>query len=109
MERGDGTGLQSSNGYQQVPIVIESQDNKGARPVQSSSKLNIPQIHDAGSFEREIIDIRSYLSQSRSNMSPFARSSSYRSQYGRPHNNIEVNSNVYLVRFYLVTVDDIIN
>ncbi|KAL0883780.1 hypothetical protein ABMA27_015876 [Loxostege sticticalis] len=90
LERADGTGVQSSNGYQQVPIVIESQDNKSARPVQSSSKLNIPQIHDMGSFEREIIDIRSYLSQSRSNMSPFARSSSYRSQYGRPHNNIEV-------------------
>ncbi|RVE46165.1 hypothetical protein evm_009169 [Chilo suppressalis] len=92
LERGDGAGIQSSNGYQQVPIVIETQDNKSAKPVQmqSSSKLNIPQSHDIGSFEREIIDIRSYLSQSRSNMSPFARSSSYRSQYGRPHNNMEV-------------------
>ncbi|KAL4713529.1 hypothetical protein ACJJTC_007767 [Scirpophaga incertulas] len=89
LEQGDATVLQSTNGYQQVPIVIESQDNKTARPVQSGSKLNIPPIHDAGSFERETIDIRSYLSQSRSNMSPFARSSSYRSQYGRPHN-IEV-------------------
>ncbi|CAH0759082.1 unnamed protein product [Diatraea saccharalis] len=91
LERGDNAGIQSSNGYQQVPIVIESQDNKFAKPVQvqSSSKLNIPQSHDMGSFEREIIDIRSYLSQSRSNMSPFARSSSYRSQYGRPQNNIE--------------------
>lgn len=91
LERGDvSPSVPSSNGYQQVPIVIESQDNK-SRPVQSSSRLNIPPIiHDVASFEREIIDIRSYLSQSRSNMSPFARSSSYRSQYGRS-NNIEVN------------------
>ncbi|XP_075972755.1 adenylyl cyclase 13E [Anticarsia gemmatalis] len=89
LERNDvGAGVQSSNGYQQVPIVIESQDNK-SRPAQSSSKLNIPHSQDMASFEREIIDIRSYLSQSRSNMSPFARSSSYRSQYGRS-NNIEV-------------------
>lgn len=89
LERGDAvTGLQSSNGYQQVPIVIESQDNKSR---QSAIKLNLPPLgHDMASFEREIIDIRSYLSQSRSNMSPFARSSSYRSQYGRS-NNIEVN------------------
>lgn len=89
LERGDGPGPQSNNGYQQVPIVIESQDNKSARPVKSSSKLHIPLTHEMASFEREIIDIRSYLSQSRSNMSPFARSSSYRSQYGRT-NNIEV-------------------
>ncbi|KAH9640639.1 hypothetical protein HF086_000583 [Spodoptera exigua] len=90
LERGDtAAGTQSSNGYQQVPIVIESQDNK-SRPAQSTIKLNIPPLsHDMASFEREIIDIRSYLSQSRSNMSPFARSSSYRSQYGRS-NNIEV-------------------
>ncbi|XP_050677070.1 adenylate cyclase type 9 [Leptidea sinapis] len=77
----------TNNGYHQVPIVIESHETK-SRPLQSSSKLNIPQHPDAASFEREIIDIRSYLSQSRSNMSPFARSSSYRSQYGRP--NVEI-------------------
>ena len=92
LERGDVVSGLSSNGYQQVPIVIESQDNK-SRPAQSIIKLNLPPLcHDMASFEREIIDIRSYLSQSRSNMSPFARSSSYRSQYGRS-NNIEVNTN----------------
>ncbi|CAH2091830.1 unnamed protein product [Euphydryas editha] len=84
MERGDD--MQLNNGYQQVPIVIESQDK--CKPMQSNSKLNIPHNNDMISFEKEIIDIRSYLSQSRSNMSPFARSSSYRSQYGRP--NLEV-------------------
>ncbi|CAG9090219.1 unnamed protein product [Plutella xylostella] len=84
---GDGDAGLTSNGYHQVPIVIESQDNKA--PLQSATKLNIPQPHQSASFEREVIDIRSYLSQSRSNMSPFARSSSYRSQYGRP-NNIEI-------------------
>lgn len=89
LERGDADPLQSTtNGYQQVPIVIESQDNKNIH-TQSISKLNVPQNQDVASFDREIIDIRSYLSQSRNNMSPFARSSSYRSQYGRPHN-IEV-------------------
>ncbi|XP_023950068.2 adenylate cyclase type 9 [Bicyclus anynana] len=86
VERGQET-VQSNNGYHQVPIVIESQDNK-SKPVQSSSKLNCPPNQEMASFEKEIIDIRSYLSQSRSNMSPFARSSSYRSQYGRP--NIEI-------------------
>lgn len=90
LERGDGdTGAQSNNGYHQVPIVIESEDSRPSRPMQSYSKLNIPQSQDASSFEKEIIDIRSYLSQSRSNMSPFARSSSYRSQYGR-QNTIEL-------------------
>ncbi|XP_013138530.1 PREDICTED: adenylate cyclase type 9 [Papilio polytes] len=84
LERGDENATQSNNGYHQVPIVIESQDSK-QRPVQSSSKIHVPQGQDMASFEREIIDIRSYLSQSRSNMSPFARSSSYRSHYGRPN------------------------
>lgn len=98
LERGDvSAGFQSSNGYQQVPIVIESQDNKN-RPAQSSSKVNLPQSQDIASFEREIIDIRSYLSQSRSNMSPFARSSSYRSQYGRP--NCEVMTLIRLTLTY---------
>ncbi|XP_041973413.1 adenylate cyclase type 9 [Aricia agestis] len=73
-----------NNGYHQVPIVIESQEK--AKP--SSSKLQVSYHRETVSFEREIIDIRSYLSQSRSNMSPFARSSSYRSQYGR--SNMEV-------------------
>lgn len=101
LEQGDtAAGTQSSNGYQQVPIVIESQDNK-SRPAQSTIKLNIPPLsHDMASFEREIIDIRSYLSQSRSNMSPFARSSSYRSQYGRS-NNIEVN---IITFFYSIVI-----
>lgn len=86
LERGEGTPLPSNNGYRQVPIVIESHDNKASRPVSPArSKLNIPESQEMVSFEKEIIDIRSYLSQSRSNMSPFARSSSYRSQYGRPH------------------------
>ncbi|XP_032511663.2 adenylate cyclase type 9 [Danaus plexippus] len=82
VERGDDC-VQSNRGYHQVPIVIEAQEKRN----QNSSKLNLPNNHETA-FEREVIDIRSYLSQSRSNMSPFARSSSYRSQYGR--NNTEV-------------------
>lgn len=95
LARGD---TQTSNGYQQVPIVIESQDNKTTRP--TSSKLHIPLNPDMVSFEKEIIDIRSYLSQSRCNMSPFARSSSYRSQYGRP-TNIEVSFGVIFFEAFL--------
>lgn len=90
MERGDDTQL--NNGYQQVPIVIESQEK--CKPMQSNSKLNTPHNNDMVSFEKEIIDIRSYLSQSRSNMSPFARSSSYRSQYGK--SNLEVSISISL-------------
>lgn len=88
VERGQ-EAVQSNNGYHQVPIVIESQDAK-SKPAQSSSKLSCPPNNEAAPFEKDILDIRSYLSQSRSNMSPFARSSSYRSQYGR--SNIEVSS-----------------
>lgn len=86
----DETANQLNNGYHQVPIVIESQD-KCSKPLQCSSKLNIPISREVASFEKEIIDIRAYLSQSRSNMSPFARSSSYRSQYGR-QNTIDVSN-----------------
>ncbi|CAG4940401.1 unnamed protein product [Colias eurytheme] len=84
VESGDGA-IQSNNGYHKVPIVIESHDAKCVRPLQSSSKINNIRNQEMALFEKEIIDIRSYLSQSRSNMSPFARSSSYRSQYGRPN------------------------
>lgn len=94
IERGE-TVNQLNNGYHQVPIVIESQDNNRSKPIQSSSKLNVPISREVASFEKEIIDIRSYLSQSRSNMSPFARSSSYRSQYGR-QNTIDVSKPISL-------------
>lgn len=85
LDRGDI--VQSSNGYHQVPTVVESQDNRlGLPPV--APRVCLQRSSEIASFE-EIIDIRSYLSQSRSNMSPFGRSSSYRSQYGRP-NTVEV-------------------
>ncbi|XP_075156524.1 adenylyl cyclase 13E isoform X2 [Haematobia irritans] len=90
------------NGYQQLPVVIE---NSKA----NSNMLEIPQkpmLHhvatstgisscvnrspDASccspgqySMFDDIIDIRSYISQSRSDISPFGRSGSYRSQCGR--------------------------
>ncbi|XP_058977987.1 adenylate cyclase type 9 isoform X1 [Musca domestica] len=90
------------NGYQQLPVVIE---NAKSNP----NMLEIPQkpmLHhvatstgicssvnrspDASccspgqySMFDDIIDIRSYISQSRSDISPFGRSGSYRSQCGR--------------------------
>lgn len=90
------------NGYQQLPVVIE---NNKSNP----NMLEIPQkpmLHhvatstgicssvnrspDASccspgqySMFDDIIDIRSYISQSRSDISPFGRSGSYRSQCGR--------------------------
>lgn len=79
------TGIEpviGNNGYHQVPIVIESQDVRTASICQSNNRLTVDPMPQTSSFDKEIIDIRSYLSQSRSNM-PFARSSSYRSQYGR--------------------------
>lgn len=82
------------NGYQQLPILIET-----SKP--PCNKLDIP--HKAGhmlpnsvkspdgsccspsqhSMFDDVIDIRSYISQSRSDISPFGRSGSYRSQCGR--------------------------
>lgn len=80
------------NGYQALPIVIES-------PCPNSNTLDVPHriAHcplatsrspdscspAAHSMFDEIIDVRSYISQSRSDISPFGRSASYRSQCGR--------------------------
>lgn len=82
------------NGYQQVPLLIET--------TKPTCTLDIPQRpgHTASasmikspdgsccspgqhSMFDDIIDIRSYISQSRSDISPFGRSGSYRSQCGR--------------------------
>lgn len=90
----DGTTIEnnvisSSNGYQQVPIVIETTEADSARPSDSSNpnKLSVDVCSQrnstASAYESDILDIKSYISQSRSDVSPFARSSSYRSQYGR--------------------------
>ncbi|XP_017465365.1 PREDICTED: adenylate cyclase type 9 [Rhagoletis zephyria] len=92
------------NGYHQLSVVVES-----SKPSLTSNTLEIPQKpmlqHAAtstgishnfvrspdgsccspGQFSMfdDIIDIRSYISQSRSDISPFGRSGSYRSQCGR--------------------------
>uniref|UniRef100_A0A7G3AC91 Adenylate cyclase type 9 n=1 Tax=Lutzomyia longipalpis TaxID=7200 RepID=A0A7G3AC91_LUTLO len=73
------------NGYQQVPVVVETP----AAP--ATHTLDIPRVTTSGSncspsqcsmFD-DIIDVRSYISHSRSDISPFGRSGSYRSQCGR--------------------------
>lgn len=86
------------NGYYQLPVVMET-------PRQSCHMLEIPSNHhhssnssspkDRDNFNEnsgqysmfdDIIDVKSYISQSRSDISPFARSGSYRSQCGRSPN-----------------------
>lgn len=100
------------NGYQQLPIVIETpcppticnNNNTLDVPTQhrlirsnSNTKSNYANgsvcngagvVGDNSSISQnsmfdDIIDIRSYISQSRSDISPFARTGSYRSQCGR--------------------------
>lgn len=79
------------NGYQKLPIVIEtlcSNSNSLDVPIRSLNSRspdnsNSPQQH---SMFDDIIDVRSYISQSRSDISPFGRSGSYRSQSGRSPN-----------------------
>jgi adenylate cyclase 9 len=115
--------LLDQNGYQQIPIVIETTMatpkmtvpsaavNTASRP--SCHTLEIPTHHvnlfrtssakchssnnnnnhcdnnssvvSQNSVFDDVIDIRSYISQSRSDLSPFNRSGSYRSQSGRTH------------------------
>lgn len=88
----DGLIVSSPNGYQQVPIVIETSETDVTKPVDSlnPNKLSVDVCSQrnstASAYESDILDIKSYISQSRSDVSPFARSSSYRSQYGRTTN-----------------------
>ncbi|XP_016949189.3 adenylate cyclase type 9 [Drosophila biarmipes] len=102
MQNGNGCG------YQQLPVLVESSihrtqtlDIPPARPVLhhaatstalASSVLRSPEAGGSGggccspgqySMYDDIIDVRSYISQSRSDISPFGRSGSYRSQCGR--------------------------
>ncbi|XP_016973470.1 adenylate cyclase type 9 isoform X1 [Drosophila rhopaloa] len=101
MQNGNGCG------YQQLPVLVESShrtqtlDIPPARPVLhhaatstalASSVLRSPEAGVSGggccspgqySMYDDIIDVRSYISQSRSDISPFGRSGSYRSQCGR--------------------------
>lgn len=86
------------NGYYQLPVVMET-------PRPSCHMLEIPSNHhhssnssspkdrdhfneNSGQYSMfdDIIDVKSYISQSRSDISPFARSGSYRSQCGRSAN-----------------------
>lgn len=68
-------------GYQQVPLLT-SADN--------DINQNAPQTHENGAPEGDdssvnITDLRSYISQSRCDVSPFSRTGSHRSE--RTHNN----------------------
>ncbi|CAH1996279.1 unnamed protein product [Acanthoscelides obtectus] len=73
-------------GYQQVPAIIEANGKKETSP------LSVINTTDPEDVIKETIDIKSYISQSRSDIgqfeySPnadFMRGGSYRSQYGRP-------------------------
>ncbi|XP_049822656.1 adenylate cyclase type 9 isoform X2 [Aethina tumida] len=83
----------ADGGYQQVPTIIES----GHNAKKKESVISVPDQSE-GEDQSANIDIKSYISQSRSDMlglsdyspgvaSDFIRVGSYRSQYGRPTNN----------------------
>nr|CAI5862287.1 unnamed protein product [Callosobruchus analis] len=73
-------------GYQQVPAIIEANGKN------DTSALSVIKTTDPDDLNKEPIDIKSYISQSRSDIGQFEYSSnadfmrggSYRSQYGRP-------------------------
>lgn len=95
---GGGGGDGENCGYTQIPVVlIESEENPGHSEIgrglemllsssgksaspKSANGSNVGNISRTSSLFDDVIDIRSYISQSRSDISPFARSASYRSQ-----------------------------
>lgn len=89
----EDSGTSSGVGYHQVPTIIETL-NGGRKP--EGSWANVSQCD----FEeqKDVIDIKSYISQSRSDITPydygagefshFIRTGSYRSQYGRSPNEL---------------------
>ncbi|XP_038112207.1 adenylate cyclase type 9 [Culex quinquefasciatus] len=92
----------SSGGYQQLPIVIvtprpschtlevatcsvqgsggRSRDREGSKSLSAGCGGGAGDSLSQNSVFDDIIDVRSYISQSRSDISPFARTGSYRSQ-----------------------------
>lgn len=107
----DGVAMYEENslnpsGYRQVPTIIETQNVTTLLepPSNGNSWLNVSQIDEEkqnGFFiddQKDVIDVKSYISQSRSDISPydfspnefsnFLRTGSYRSQYGRSPNEL---------------------
>lgn len=99
--------LGDESGYQQVPTIIETQTVCMLEPPSndnniSNSWTSVSQIDEEkqNSFffdeQKDVIDVKSYISQSRSDIGPydfspnefsnFLRTGSYRSQYGRSPN-----------------------
>ncbi|XP_055626199.1 adenylate cyclase type 9 isoform X2 [Toxorhynchites rutilus septentrionalis] len=92
----------SGGGYQQLPIVIVTprpschtldvsgcsvqgggrllRDREGSKSVSAGGGTDNNSNLSQNSVFDDIIDVRSYISQSRSDISPFARTGSYRSQ-----------------------------
>lgn len=100
---GGGGGYSPGDGescaYTQIPVVLIESDEKslgngiiggggGFVSRKSISSSRSPNESNCGNISRtsslfdDVIDIRSYISQSRSDISPFGRSGSYRSQPG---------------------------
>lgn len=98
-----------SNGYCQLPMVVETNQLGNSNTLTVPSQISIalsmsPSSNQSNQYQNyhydgggcgalspsgpfsifdDIIDVRSYISQSRSDISPFARSGSYRSHCGR--------------------------
>ncbi|XP_060530931.1 adenylate cyclase type 9 [Cylas formicarius] len=85
-----GTTEPSDDGYQQIPTIIECNTINGKK---KNSCATLVKYEDIPAF-KESIDIKSYISHSRSDIgqfdySPtpeFLRGGSYRSQFGRSYN-----------------------
>lgn len=111
----DGVAMYEQNslnqsGYRQVPTIIETQNVTSLEPPSNGSNaagnswMNVSQIDEEkpnGFYiddQKDVIDVKSYISQSRSDISPydfspnefsnFLRTGSYRSQYGRSPNEL---------------------
>lgn len=90
------------NGYQQLPVVIE------AHTLNIPRNPSNPSTSDADGFSPghtpnldDMVDIRSYISHSRSDISHFGRTGSYRSQEGKSHNDYS-QSRFYFLQYFLI-------
>lgn len=72
------------NGYQQIPLVVVANSNNNHCDNRMDDKQDV-EATDVLTEDNNIIDLKSYISQSRSDVSPFGRSNSYRLNI-HPHN-----------------------
>ncbi|XP_017779722.1 PREDICTED: adenylate cyclase type 9 [Nicrophorus vespilloides] len=106
----DGSIVVNPTGYTQVPTIIESKNGtvENGKDELNWINLSVDEEEKRNSIyldeQKDVIDVKSYISQSRSDVgqydyspcefSQFLRAGSYRSQYGRPNNDFTYLSRV---------------